>query len=421
MKAAVAVGVVLSAVVALVAPADAAPGGPDTTLGGAGVVTTDVPGTGEHLNDVVVQDDGRIVGVGQAQGRMLIARWLDDGTLDDSFDGDGRAYVDVGNPTESAEAVDLDSQGRIVVGGIVQGVSRAAVVRLTPDGELDPSFSGDGIATYGNGFLPHRLFDVVVRGDDRIVVVVRVPQPPPPGTTLVDPVGSRVLVARYRVNGTLDRTFHGTGVRILDPSDGSDVPTAVDLDAQGRIVVAGGMEEPRRHTGMTFVYRLRPGGGLDPTFSGDGFATHNLPRESDSTGGMIVDGSGRIVLAGGARGGVLVVRLTAAGLRDTSFSGDGRAFAALRAGTEPAQAVVEDLAGDLAVVGSTRGGGGQAYVARFTAAGALDPGFDGDGWRGVNVTPGSDRGNALVLDGDGDLVLAGVADGVLLLARLLSS
>ncbi|MDQ3932379.1 MAG: delta-60 repeat domain-containing protein, partial [Actinomycetota bacterium] len=75
------------------------------------------------------------------------------GSLDLSFDGDGKAVTEIGSATDQASAVAVQEDGRVVVAGFSQSGTgnRFAVVRYKSDGSLDTSFDGDGRTTTAVG------------------------------------------------------------------------------------------------------------------------------------------------------------------------------------------------------------------------------------------------------------------------------
>jgi uncharacterized delta-60 repeat protein len=102
---------------------------------------------------VVREPDGDLVvvgGRGSSSGTdAVLARYRQDGQLDDSFAGDGRAVLDIG-PTDAARDLARQPDGKLVVGGYVAPADTAAF-RVTAAGELDASFAGDGVATHDAG------------------------------------------------------------------------------------------------------------------------------------------------------------------------------------------------------------------------------------------------------------------------------
>ena len=116
----------------------------DATYGTAGYATTDM-GDGSTIADIAIQADGKTVAVGYVNGDFGVVRYTSGGVLDTTFDGDGIIMTDFGTANDTATAVALQSDGKIVVGGTGNGGSRW---RDTPTaGALDSTFDGDGTVT----------------------------------------------------------------------------------------------------------------------------------------------------------------------------------------------------------------------------------------------------------------------------------
>lgn len=136
-------------------------GKPDPAFGVDGSVTTVMPGQedGATARAVTVQPDGRILvgGTVHQEGDysdFAVARYLPDGSLDPTFDGDGRTSTEVGEYYADIEAVVVQPDGKIVAAGHKSFEQTCiAVVRYHTDGSLDETFAGDGIAktAYGKG------------------------------------------------------------------------------------------------------------------------------------------------------------------------------------------------------------------------------------------------------------------------------
>ena len=122
-----------------------------------GKLTTDFGG-GENLYQLAIQGDGKLVAAGNTDSGggddFALARYnLLDGSPDTGFDGDGKQTTDFGG-SEVAYGVAVQSDGFINAVGYTQGFTPdddAAVAHYTPVGVLDPTFSGDGKATYDIG------------------------------------------------------------------------------------------------------------------------------------------------------------------------------------------------------------------------------------------------------------------------------
>ncbi len=80
-------------------------------------------------------------------------RYNTNGSLDTSFDGDGRVTTPIGASQDIAESIVIQSDGKIVVAGRSSNGSNDdfAVVRYNSNGSLDTSFDGDGKQTTSIG------------------------------------------------------------------------------------------------------------------------------------------------------------------------------------------------------------------------------------------------------------------------------
>ena len=127
-------------------------GTPDRSFAGDGTARFDL-GADDYAFDAAFTPKGGMAIVGRRtarEDRIFVLRLQADGARMRSFGGDGQVFVDAGTRAQSADAVALTPQGRIVVGGYVSsGVqARSALVRIGDTGALDRGFGHDGIAMY---------------------------------------------------------------------------------------------------------------------------------------------------------------------------------------------------------------------------------------------------------------------------------
>jgi uncharacterized delta-60 repeat protein len=143
----------------------------DPDFDGDGRVT--LPGGGS-LRAVLVQPDRKIVVAGNAMGSevMTVTRLMPNGSPDTTFDGDGTAMIDFGSLADLAGDAMLQPDGKIVVAGSTQATGEIAVARLNPNGSPDTTFGGDGkatvdfgIATFGNAVALQPNGRIVVGGE----------------------------------------------------------------------------------------------------------------------------------------------------------------------------------------------------------------------------------------------------------------
>jgi uncharacterized delta-60 repeat protein len=152
-----------------------ATGALDTTFGGDGKVTTNFIAGPDVAFGVARQADGKLVvvggaGLGDDDPQFGLARYNLDGSLDTTFDGDGKVTTDFTGGDDDAYSVALQSDGKIVAAGQSGGHNpKFALARYDTDGSLDTTFSGDGKRTtdFTDGY--DSVYTVLVQPDDKIL------------------------------------------------------------------------------------------------------------------------------------------------------------------------------------------------------------------------------------------------------------
>ena len=244
-----------------------------------------------------------------------LVRYLPDGTLDASFGDGGKVVTDLQPPGTSFRsgfpyAATLQQDGKVVVGGVLySGGPRYArqlvVIRYTPDGKLDTTFGTGGFFS-SETFGESAAYDAAVQPDGKIVVVGELGDDTlllrltPEGG--LDPsfgtggfitaslygreaslaltrngqylVGSGRSLTRYNPDGSVDPSFK----RLFEYG-----PVDLALQADGRIIV-GGTRKVNYGDGLTLqtsplpsqtemvVQRLSENGAVDPNFGQGGVA-----------------------------------------------------------------------------------------------------------------------------------------------------
>jgi uncharacterized delta-60 repeat protein len=148
----------------------------DQTFGSDGKVLTDFGGFDEALA-VGIYPDGKIVVSGSADlGDFALARYRANGALDNSFSGDGKVTTDFGGTFESARALALQLDGRIVVAGVsdASGGRDFALARYNTNGTLDQTFGSDGKVTTDFGGIFDEGYALAIQPRDGRLVVAGV-------------------------------------------------------------------------------------------------------------------------------------------------------------------------------------------------------------------------------------------------------
>jgi len=147
----------------------------DNTFDSDGLVTTAFDSSvGGFANDLSIQPDNKIVASGQSFGASgvipALARYNPNGSLDTSFDGDGRVTMPNSVQFEST-ALALQPDGKMLIAGrdFIFFTSGFAVARFNSDGSLDSTFGNAGIVTTPVGPGQSAAKAVAVQTDGRIV------------------------------------------------------------------------------------------------------------------------------------------------------------------------------------------------------------------------------------------------------------
>lgn len=348
------------------------------------VITVDWERGGESAWRAMRQPDGKIVAVSRNghNSAILAVRFTEAGEIDPTFGDEGVAapFVDrMMHAGFNSTAATMQPDGKILFAvtarSVPDGESGMVVIRLTADGELDPSFGTDGLAVGPTG----QPFDMTIQPDGKILVTA----------SPFDGFGG-AGVARFLPDGSLDGSFGTDGeVRSVAPT-----AWAIEVDPSGRILLAG--TAPLSSWGVT---RLLSTGELDTSFGSEGSVSIDVPT-TGAAGAVEVDGDGRIVLGGWTGNDGFVARLTEEGALDTSFADAGR-LGPIDAG----QVTDLVLQPDDRIVTVQRGPfGTKCHVRRYATDGSPDTTFGTDG---VSITE-LDAGQALVLGDSGDITAAGI-------------
>ena len=361
-----------------------------------------------------------IIAVGYAyqyDGDLAVARYTAAGSLDTTFDGDGKATTDVIGNNDAAYAAAVQSDGKVVVAGDGSddaGSPAIVVTRYNATGSLDSAFGGDGKVTTDSG-SGHHLGYGVAAASGRILV----------GGWANTAGSDDFALVRFADSGSLDAGFAG-GQAAADFGGGEDVAAAIAVQPDGKIVLVGHTSQGNN---INFaVARFCPDGRPDngancgsPGFGVGGKTTTDFGGK-DFGKGVSIQPDGDIVVAGYTRSypasDFAVARYNADGSPDTSFDGDGKATVDFSGQWDEGMGMARQSDGKLVVVGRSYA----TYatmdfaLARFCADGKLDdgvncgsPAFGAGGKTTTDFFDYADRAVAVAVQGDGKIVVAGEA------------
>ena len=342
----------------------------DATFGTGGIVRTDFAGNIDQANAVVVQSNGQIIAAGSSFSSsktvedFIVARYNADGTLDKRFAKNGKITTDFFRNVDVINALAIQPDGRIVVAGFAQ-------------------LAGTG-------------------GTPRVVAV-----------------------ARYRSDGQPDTTF-GNGGSVTTSFGGNfAAASAVMVQPDGKIVVAGTVDfnPDLPGSGMDFALaRYNANGTLDGTFGKGGKVVFDFFGSFDQANAAVLQPDGKIIVVGSASYdslnqdiGFALARFNTDGSIDLGFGSGGKQITDFFGAGAIANGVVLQADGKFVVAGTasdsaTRPNATDIAVARYNVDGSLDTTF---GTGGETAMPFSnsatEQGNALALAADGKIVVTGAA------------
>jgi uncharacterized delta-60 repeat protein len=277
-------------------------GSADSTFGSGGIVITDFAGLEDRAEGLAIQPDGKILAAGFAtkgtvtfgDSDFAVIRYLRDGSLDASFGNGGKVTTDLsGGSSERGAGIAVQPDGRIVVVGrtAANGGSDSdfGVVRYLSDGRPDASFAA---ASFGLAEGDPR--DVAIQSDGKVVV---------DGSANFS--GSfRYVVVRLNSDGTFDKGFGVSGLVSTDFSGNDDFAHALALQADGKLVVAGGVSNRDPNQADFGIARYLPDGTLDTSFGNQsGLARIDFFGAFDNANDLVIQPDGKIIAVGSAKNG----------------------------------------------------------------------------------------------------------------------
>lgn len=418
-------------------------GGFDPTFGGGlgyvgNMFRTDAEAHRDHAVTLDLAADGKVFVAGHSyravygtQHDVAISKYLANGNLDTTFDGDGKRLltIDTGDKSAARDVVALSDGGVLIAGDSNLGDSRGIfVAKLLASGANDTSFAG------GTGLAIPTSVDLTASAaakmkllpDGKILIV---------GDTIDRDVflsaGRNGLLVRLNADGSIDASFGSRGIAWFHDQFKDRFFEAVVL-ADGKILVAGemGTKPPILPTDPPLRYwqllaRFHSNGTLDTSFGNAG--TVRIEIETAGTPkGLVVDSQGRIIFGAMVLGWLqgqqgnpslhdILYRFSADGTLDTSFGSNvlKDTFSVERqVAVCPGMFYQEDLVMDAAgrlLMGGEMSGDEEFGFCRFSANGQPDGNIPvGGGTIGTGTDSGS--GKAMEIQPDGKVLMAGDYD-----------
>jgi uncharacterized delta-60 repeat protein len=270
--------------------------------------------TDSDISRLLAAPDGKIVAEARSGGGPIAARFNSDGTLDNSFAGDGAIAL-----SKDVSEIDVQTDGKILAATPPDEEGHGTIARYLANGARDTSFGNGGVSTYTFeatefGTPLSRIEVIKAQPDGKILI----------GGQSLDEEDRffRFSVIRLNANGTRDTGF-GSGGQTLALTAGPEVNFGLVEDIAlldgGKFLAAGATNaDGGSFRGGIGVVRYNVDGTVDQSFSGGGTFI--------GFGGGVtvlrvqVDDDGNAVIIGDRdMNGIAVTRVDADGEIDESF------------------------------------------------------------------------------------------------------
>jgi uncharacterized delta-60 repeat protein len=416
----------------------AADGDLDTTFGTGGRVVTDIAGI-DVLTDIALQADGKIVAVGFTYGggsnpHIALVRYNTNGTLDSSFGTGGKVITQISSG-DVANAVVIQPDGKILICGHTYLPSIVdtsfALLRYNSNGTLDTTFGTGGVVRTNIGEDRDTATALALRSDGKILAAGSRAFMRPPG----EQRNSDIAIVRYNPDGSVDTGFGTAGRVVTDfgpsPNYFADDATSINIQSDGRIVIGGDSDGTGYFDFLAARYDAN--GALDMTFGPGGSTKTDLGNGyEDGSSEAVLQPDGKIVSVGAALPDsydldMAMIRYNSDGSLDQGFGSGGKVVFGLESlKDEEFTAVALQTDAKIVVLGDSNSYTNTGFlVFRYFPNGTPDTSFGTGGMVRTTFAGGTAQTSSLVIQADGRILAAGYSpiyqNSDFVLARYLSS
>lgn len=266
----------------------------DSEFGSGGIFTYDYSSADDYINVIAIQPNGAILFAGGASVEsttyFALGRVTFTGELDPTFMSGNIQTTAVGLYNSEAYAIVIQSDGKIILGGGADQESDwdFALVRYLTDGSIDQAYGENGIVYTDIEAQSEKIYALALQDDGQLIAC---------GYTNNDSDDDFVLI-RYNVNGDVDYTFGDGGFVVSDFYGYDEVPFSVNIQSDSKIIASG-----FTYNGEIYQYaliRYSNDGEIDTTFGDVGFVTTSINDDDDAIYASALQADGKLVVAGGS-------------------------------------------------------------------------------------------------------------------------
>lgn len=341
-------------------------GAKDTTFGTNGEVKLPVRADtltsgGKVVHAIAMLPDDKFLVAGWENVGSLILpvlyKYEADGKPDDTFNAIVVARNNAGTLSRWYRSIAVIPDGRIVLAGTAFDGTYyyLAVWRLTPDGAVDTSLNGVGVALAAPQPLNQNYALAMALGPDGSIFVV--------GQSFYVAGAYNIGVVKLKADGTLDRSFNQKGTATVSfGTTGVNQPNRVAIRSDGRVLIGG--TSGAGASAKLALLQLMPDGTADSRFgvAGRAFPLRDARFTQSELQGLYLQDDGRVVATGAVTDSGIkqaaVLRLLPTGDLDPDFKDHhaNRGITTFGVGASNACALLIDMlpSGRLLVSGTSR-------------------------------------------------------------------
>jgi uncharacterized delta-60 repeat protein len=245
-------------------------------------------------DDLLVVGGKLADGAGRTDIDYAVVKLTSNGTRDTAFGTNGLVTLDVGAGNDQPRTAIVQPDGKIVVSGHTSdaGVVTTVLFRLLPNGQFDSSFGQNGVVNVALRASVGEAYDVALQGQN--LIIAGYGRNVSPGT--VD-----IISARFLPNGTLDTTYGGSGVAVIDVAGQDDRSRTVEVLQDQRILIVGqGKQTATTQEGALVL--LTRNGQRETRLNGNGVALIDFGGPTDALFGLALSSDQTRAAAVGWRG-----------------------------------------------------------------------------------------------------------------------
>ncbi len=386
-------------------------GKPDSSFSQDGKLLIDFNKSQDYGIAMAIQNDGKIVLGGQSyesnQNHFAMIRITPFGEPDTSFSLDGKLITHINSSASDIRAIALQTDGKIIAAGGGSGKDAAltksdfAAVRYLTDGSLDLNFGSSGIFTQDFENAANVPLSLLTLANQSMLLG---------GYSLINS-NSDIMLLKLQPDGIQDSSFNKTGLIVQDLNLTHSFANRIRVQQDGKILAGGYSNYYDSYEYTAARYDLY--GKVDSSFSADGLAILFFSQDQDICNDLAIQDDGRIIQLGTSTNSsglssIMLLRFLENGSADNSFDSDGKVISTLS--STGSEGTCLQLQKDQKILA-----GGMIYdginanfaLVRYLPSGKPDSSFGLNGIVTTDFGSNNDRANAISLQSDGKILLAG--------------